>query len=157
MTRIFTNQKNGIRRLITTLFTFLCHRWTQMQPRNRYVWPLRTAPSKHALRAPAFEAGRPAVVSAWANAFATHRPPCTCMTAWICELEAFYSLNVNRKGYLSFYALTRLRMHHQPFATARPIRLVVIASEARQSSIVQHLNGGRSASKSIRPAPADFD
>ena len=79
------------------------------------------------------------------------------MTAWICVLEALYSLNVNRKEYLSFYALMRLRMHRQPFATALPIRLVVIASEARQSSIVQHLNGGRSASKSIRPAPAEFD
>jgi len=81
-------------------------------------WPLRTAPSMHALRAPAFQAGRPAVVSTSANAFAAHRPPWACMTASICELEAPYCLDVNRKGYLSSYALPRLRMNHQPLAIA---------------------------------------
>ncbi len=58
------------------------------------------------------------------------------MTAWLCVLETLYSLDVNQKGYLSFHVLTHLDMNHQPFATARPIRPVVIASEARQSSIV---------------------
>ena len=40
------------------------------------------------------------------------------MTAWICELEALYSLDVNRKGYSGLYALPRLRMKHQPLAIA---------------------------------------
>ena len=58
------------------------------------------------------------------------------MTAWISELEPLYSLDVNRKGYSGLYALPRLCTTRRRIATALPMRLVVIASEARQSSIV---------------------
>ncbi len=58
------------------------------------------------------------------------------MAAWICEQESLYSLDVNRKGYSSLYALPRLRMNQQPLVTALPMRLAVIASEARQSTVV---------------------
>ena len=58
------------------------------------------------------------------------------MTAWLCVLETLYSLDVNQKGYLSFHVLTHLDMNHQPFATALPIKLVVIANGVRQSSFV---------------------
>jgi hypothetical protein len=61
------------------------------------------------------------------------------MTAWICELADLYSLDVNRKGYPGLYVLTRFRMiHQQTLATALPVKLAVIASEARQSSIVSN-------------------
>ena len=43
-------------------------------------------------------------------------------------------MNVIRKGYPIFYALTRLRMNHQPLPTALPIKLVVIANGVRHPS-----------------------
>jgi hypothetical protein len=43
---------------------------------------------------------------------------------------------VNQKGYLSFYVLLRLCTTRRRIATALPIKLAVIASEAWQSSVV---------------------
>ena len=40
------------------------------------------------------------------------------MTAWICELEAPYCLDVNRKGYSGLHVLPHLRMNQQPLAIA---------------------------------------
>jgi len=41
------------------------------------------------------------------NSFSTLSHPWTLMTAWICELEAPYCLDVNRKGYSGFNLLSQ--------------------------------------------------